>query len=148
MALLTRGLWWIVPAYLLGAAAYELALGLGGYTDDRGGVVLAALFAMLVGAGLAVMSISVTTPVWPIVALAPSGAVFTLARFYTYDDYYAPQLRRYADNGSVQPAWMFVLVAAAIVAGVLAWRLPRVGAVVTTGVLVALVGTTAVMASH
>jgi hypothetical protein len=148
MALLTRALWWIVPAYLLGAAAYELALAAGGRTDDRGGVVLAALFAMLAGAGLALMSISVATPVWPIVALAPSGAAFTLARFYTYDDYYAPQLRRYADNGSVQPAWMFVLVVAAVVAGVLAWRLPRIGAVVTAAVLVALVGTTAVMASH
>ena len=147
MALLTRGLWWIVPAYLLGAAAYELALAVAGHTDGRG-VVLAALFAMLVGAGLALMSVSVATPVWPIVALAPSAAAFTLARYYTYDDYYAPNLRRYADNGTVQPAWMFVLTAAAVVAAVLAWRLPRVGGAVTAGVLVALVGTAAVMATH
>ena len=148
MALLTRALWWTAPAYLLGAAAYELALAVAGRTDGRGGVVLAALFAMLVGAGLALVSVSVETPVWPIAALAPSAAAFTLARFYTYDDYYAPHLRRYAENGSVQPAWMFAVTAAAVVAGVLAWRLPRVGAVLTAGVLVALVGTTAVMSNH
>jgi hypothetical protein len=148
MALLTRGLWWIVPVYLLGAAVYELALAAGRHTDGRGGIVLAAIFAMLAGAGLALMSISVQAPVWPIVALAPSAAAFTLARFYTYDDYYVPHLRRYADNGAVSPAWMFVLTAAAIVAGVLAWRHPRVGGAATAGVLIALVGTTAVMASH
>ena len=148
MALLERALWWIVPAYLLGAAVYELALVAGGRTDGRGGVVLAALFAMLAGAGLALLSAWIKTPVWPIAALAPSAAAFSLARFYTYDDYYTAHLRRYSDNGTVQPAWMFVVTAAAIAAGVLTWRIPRIGAVVTAVVLVVLVGTTAVMSSH
>jgi hypothetical protein len=103
---------------------------------------------MLAGAGLALLSAWIETPVWPIAALAPSAAVFSLARFYTYDDYYMPHLRRYSDNGTVQPAWMFVLTAGAIAAGVLAWRVPRIGAVVTAVVLVVLVGTTAVMSSH
>jgi hypothetical protein len=43
---------------------------------------------------------------------------------------------------------MFLLAAAAVVAGVLVWRLPRTGAVGTAVVLALLAGTTAVMGTH
>jgi hypothetical protein len=147
MALLTRSLWWFIPAYMLGAAVYELTLVIGGRKEDVSGLVLAALVAMLVGTGLAVLSPRADVPVGVVAALAPSAAAFSLARFYTYDSYFTT-LRRYCDNGAVQPAWMFVVTAAAIVAGVLVWRSPRVGAVATAVVLVALAGTNVVMSSH
>ena len=147
MARLTRALRWIVPAYLLGAAVYELTLAIDGRTDNRT-VAFVAVLAMLVGAGLALLSIPSGRREWAIVSLAPAAAVFVVARFYAYDPYYEPTLRRYSDNGATPPAWVWLVTAAAVVAGVLAWRVPRAGAVATAIVLVALTATTALMGTH
>jgi hypothetical protein len=86
MALLTRALWWIVPVYLLGAAAYELTLVIDGRTDNHT-VAFITMLAMLVGAGLSLLSIPLSGPVWAVVSLAPTAAAFVAARFYTYDPY-------------------------------------------------------------
>jgi uncharacterized membrane protein YbaN (DUF454 family) len=144
---MARVLWWIVPAFLLAAGLYELVLLVRGDTDPRTFAFVANV-VMLLGAGLAALSIPFDRPVRAIVFYAPSAAAFALARFYSYDSYYSPTLRRYADGGAVETAWVFLVVAAAVGAGVLTWRLPRTGAVVTGVVLVVLAGTTALMGSH
>jgi hypothetical protein len=147
MALLTRALWWIVPAYLLGAAVYELALAIGGRTDNRT-IAFVAMLAMLLGAGLSLLSIRLAGPVWPAVVLAPIAAVFVVARFYAYDPYYSGTLRRYADDGAMPLAWVWLVAAAGLVVGVVAALAPRIGAVATAVVLVLLAGTTALMGTH
>src|SRR3954466_15423191 len=144
---MARVLWWIVPAFLLGAGVYELVLVVRGDTEPDT-LAFVAILVMVVGAGLAAVSTPFARPVRAIAFYAPSAAFFALARFYTYDSYFLPTLRRYADDGAAQPAWMLLLAAAALVAGVLVWRLPRTGAVATAVVLAFLAGTTAVMGSH
>ena len=111
---MARVLWWIVPAFLLGAGLYELVLVVRGDTEPDT-LAFVAILVMLLGTGLAALSIPFDRPVRAIAFYAPSAAFFALARFYTYDSYYSPTLRRYADDGAVQPAWMFLLVAAALV---------------------------------
>jgi hypothetical protein len=144
---MARVLWWIVPAFLLGAGLYELIIVVRGDTEPDT-LAFVAILVMLLGTGLAALSIPFDRPVRAIAFYAPSAAFFALARFYTYDSYFSPTLRRYADDGAVQPVWMFLLVVAAFVVAVLVWRLPRIGAVGTAVVLVLLAGTTALMGSH
>jgi uncharacterized membrane protein YbaN (DUF454 family) len=140
-------LWWIVPGVLLAGAVYELVLqARGGAEPDT--LAFVAILVMVVGTALAAFSIRFEHPVRAVAFYAPSAAAFALARFYAYDSYYSPTLRRYADGGTVQPAWMYLLVAAAVVAGVLTWLRPRTGAVATGVVLVALAVTTALMGNH
>jgi hypothetical protein len=147
MALLRRAHWWIVPAYLFGAAVYQLTLVVEGRTDNKT-VAFVTMLAMLVGAGVALVSIPIGRRVWAVVSLAPAAAGFVVLRFYTYDPYYSPTLRRYSDAGAIGPAWVWVVAAAALVAGVVAWRVPRTGAVATAIVVVTLAGTTALMGTH
>ena len=144
---MARVLWWIVPAVLIGAGLYELVLVVRGDTAANT-LSFVAVLVMLLGTGVAALSIPFDRPVRAIAFYAPSAAFFALARFYTYDSYFSPTLRRYADDGAVQPVWMFLLVAAAVVVAVLVWLLPRTGAVATAVVLVLLAGTTALMGSH
>ena len=143
MARLTRALRWIVPAYLLGAAVYELTLAIDGRTDNctRSTVPRSSSENLS-------RSIPSGRREWAIVSLAPAAAVFVVARFYAYDPYYEPTLRRYSDNGATPPAWVWLVTAAAVVAGVLAWRVPRAGAVATAIVLVALTATTALLGTN
>ena len=57
-----------------------------------------------------------------------TSAVAVTAHFYTYDPYYAPTLRRYADGGFFAPAWIYGVAAAAGACGLVAARRPAVGA--------------------
>ncbi|MGH3074299.1 MAG: hypothetical protein ACRDQC_05225, partial [Gaiellales bacterium] len=75
----------------------------------------------------------------PVVALA-TGAV-VVARFLSYDPYYAPYLRRMSDGGILPGWWIVVLAGAAIGAAVIARRDPRMG-LVLTGVVMFLAGPT------
>jgi hypothetical protein len=68
--------------------------------------------------------------------LAPAAAAFVLARFYTYDPYYAPTLRRMSDDGLVADAWVYVLVGLALLAAVLVRLRPRAGLGATSLVMV------------
>jgi hypothetical protein len=61
-------------------------------------------------------------------AAGAAAAAFLVARFYSYDPYYAPTLRRMSDGGLVAGRWIAVVVAATLVAGVLVPRWPRVAA--------------------
>jgi hypothetical protein len=119
----------IVLGVLVAAAAYELAVALGviGFGSEPGagppgeGVVLAcALGAMLAGA---------LVSLWPrasfLGVLAPAGAAFLLARYYTFDPYYLPTLRRMSDGGLLPPWLVYGVAGLAAAAGLAVWaRVP------------------------
>jgi hypothetical protein len=77
--------------------------------------------------------------------LAPAAACFVVPLYFTFDPYYAPSLRRYSDGGMFPPGWIVAVAAAAIVAGVLTWLVPRVGAPASALVLLALAFTAVLM---
>jgi hypothetical protein len=137
---------WCVPAVLLAAATYELALvvGLvGSYAGRMPGqgiegeetVAGVAGLTMLVGA--AVAGVHATRPRWPwaIALFAPAAAAFTFARFYTYDPYYLPTLRRYSDGGAVPAGWILGMLAVSIVVGTSSRLRPHTGSIATAVML-------------
>jgi hypothetical protein len=67
--------------------------------------------------------------------LAPAGAAFLGGRWYAFDPYYLPTLRRYAE-GAVNGGWVLGVIVACLAAGALAAVLPRVGALVSAAALV------------
>jgi hypothetical protein len=94
--------------------------------------VIAALLAMLAGAGLsAALAFSSGAAGVLAAALAPASAVFMTARFYTYDPYYAPTLRRMSDGGVISETWTFGLLLAALLAGLCTRLWPPLGHAVT-----------------
>jgi len=127
-----------IGAVVLGAA-YELlvalgVLGLGPRPGDRPAgaaaiVPLALIALLLIGVLLLATVLGASRPKgwgWPIVpAAGAAAAAFLVARFYSYDPYYAPTLRRMSDGGAVAGRWIAVLVAATLVAGILVRRWPR-----------------------
>ena len=130
-----------VRAVLAAATVYEALVALevihlGSVSGDGApgeGVVFAgAMLAMLAGAALAVMS-----QVPGARLLAPSGAAFLLAHFYTFDPYYLPGLRRMSDQGLVAPWLVYCVIVLALVAGVLAQRRGPAGRLPTVAALLA-----------
>ncbi len=73
------------------------------------------------------------TSVAPLVA--PAAAAFVVARFYSFDDYYLPTLRRMSDGGGVPWQWIVILVVLALLAGVATKIRPRIGIAMTSLVL-------------
>jgi hypothetical protein len=67
--------------------------------------------------------------------VAPAAAAFVVARFYSFDDYYLPTLRRMSDHGAVPGQWIIVLVALALLAAVATKIRPRLGTAMTSLVL-------------
>lgn len=63
--------------------------------------------------------------------VAPAAAAFVVARFYAFDPYYAPSLRRASDGGLVPTAEIVVVVAVSLVAGCLVATRPRLGSAAT-----------------
>ncbi len=135
-----------VLVVLIAAAAYQAAVALGwlsigplpGQAPAGYGLVLgAALLALVVGAGLCAVYASWPRP--PADALAgligPAAAAFVVARFYSFDPYYAPTLRRMSDDGLVPESWVYAVIALALLTAVLAGLRPRVALTLTTLVL-------------
>ncbi len=117
---------WDVRDILLVAACFALFFG--------GPVFVAAAFTRFAD-GL--------RPGVPLVALA-TGAV-VVARFLSYDPYYAPYLRRMSDGGILPGWWIVVLAGAALGAAVLSRRDLRMG-LVLTGIVMCLGGPTIFLA--
>ena len=120
---------------LVAAAGYELAVALkvihlgqspGVGAPGEGTAATAGLIALLVGIVTTfVMIVRPATPARRVWMLPVSAAVFTTARYFSFDPYYAPDLRRYSDGGLVAGAWIYVLCACcAVCAGLIAAR-PR-----------------------
>jgi hypothetical protein len=127
---------------LVGATVYETLVALGaielGYVPGDGppgeGLVLSiALVAMLAGGGLVAFR-----PPAPFGALvAPAAAAFLVARFYTFDPYYLPTLRRMSDGGLVSPALVFAVAALALCAAAITLARPRAGRFMAPPVILA-----------
>lgn len=132
-----RWLAWVIVAYLLAAAAYELVLAVRHSIspDGESWVLLAALVAMLLGTVLVFLRVGAAG------LFAPAAALFVVARFYTGDPYYEPYFRAYGDGGLFSPVWFFGLLAVALLAGV-ATRLWRRTAPVESAVVLLLLAFT------
>lgn len=134
-----------IAAILLGLAAlYELLLAtevvpMGDAPGEEapGGAVVAlvALMAFLLAAGTSfVRSLETRGGVAVFALLAPAGAAYLIARWYSFDPYYLPSLRRYADGGIHGP-WIVAVALVAVGAGMLTVARPRPGCVVSFVVL-------------
>jgi hypothetical protein len=143
-----RSFGWVLVGTLLAAAAYELALALGAWSvgpepgdgvAGSGEVMSVALLAMLAAA---VIGPFPSVRPWPAALLAPAAVAFLVAFYFTYDPYYAPDLRRYSD-GNVGDRWIWAVAAIALADGVLTRLQPRLGRITTSLVLVGVLVTTA-----
>jgi hypothetical protein len=126
---------------LLAAAGYEAAVALGilhlgdapGDGPPGEGIVLVtALAALLVAAVVAAVAPR-RRLVW---LLGPAGVALVVARFYSYDPYYLPTLRRMSDGGAVSGLWIVFLCVAAATAAVIGRLRPRPGSFLTAAVIV------------
>ena len=137
---------------LIGATVYQLAFALSllsfGTLPGKGPAgsdlaVIAALMAMVEGAAVSLVFSSPLRLVRGLeAALAPAAATFVTARFYTFDPYYFPALRRISENGVVPAAWIFALFTAALLVGLCAWTWPALGSRLTGLLLILCLFTT------
>ena len=112
----------VCTLHQVAAAAGWIAVGPQSGDDPTGttAVVIAALVAMVAGA--VALGASVRSRLAPLVPLA--AVAFVVARFYTFDSYYAPALRRMSDGGLVAPGLIYALIVAAVVVAVLIAKRP------------------------
>ncbi len=124
-----KSAWLVVAVFIVVGLAASAALG--------GIGELIALLVLLSGivaylayaSGRSVERMSIA----PLVA--PAAAAFAVARFYSFDDYYLPTLRRMSDGGWVPGKWIVVLAALALLAGVSTRIRSRIGIALTSLVL-------------
>ncbi|HKV67816.1 MAG TPA: hypothetical protein VJN72_06985 [Gaiellales bacterium] len=132
---------WSIGMVAVGAA-YELlvALGVIGLGPEPGdapagatAIVPLALLALLLVGGL-LLAAAMGRRRWSrwgrlaVPAAGAAAAAFLVARFYSYDPYYAPYLRRMSEDGLVAGRWIAFLVAATLASGLLVRRWPRAAA--------------------
>ena len=103
----------------MAASAYELALALGAGSlgplpgDDVAGAGVVFVIGLLAMLACAVLAPSDSSRPLPAALFTPAAAAFVVAFFYTYDPYYAPALRRYAEGGA---SWYLAVVALIFIA--------------------------------
>jgi len=103
-----------------------------------GGVAeLIALLALITGLFVSLSYASSRGAEWVSVEplVAPAAAAFVAARFFAFDDYYLPTLRRMSDGGLVPGQWIVGLVVIALLAAVATKIRPRIGIAMTSLVL-------------
>jgi hypothetical protein len=129
VVLATLGVLIVATTYeaLVAFGVIELGSVPGEGAPGEGVVVLIAVLTMLVAAGLALFAgLGARVPLLPLLPLAP--AAFLVARFYTFDPYYLPTLRRFSEDGMLSPVLVFCVVAFAVGAALLTRANQRVGA--------------------
>jgi len=136
---------WATLGVLILATAYEalVAFGLIGLGSLPGEgppgeqtIALIAVLSMLVAAGLALLAaLGARVPFLHL--LPPAAAAFLVARFYTFDPYYLPTLRRFSDDGMLSPVLVYGIVALALGAAVLTVVHRRAGAALSVPVILA-----------
>ena len=130
---------------LAGATAYEVLVALevislgslpGEGPPGEQTIALIAVLAILVTAGLAlVAALGARVPL--LALLPPAAAAFLFARFYTFDPYYLPTLRRFSDDGMLPPVLVYGVLALAVGAALLTRANRRVGAALSVPVILA-----------
>jgi hypothetical protein len=132
------------------ATAYEalIALELIGLGTEPGAgapweaaVLPTALIAMLIAVVLVLAD-----PTTRLAAFVPLGAAaFMLARFYSFDPYYLPTLRRMSDGGLVSPALVYLVLVLSFGAAALIRMRPRAGSLLAAPAVLACAFLTVVM---
>jgi hypothetical protein len=103
---------------LVALKVIELGSEPGAGAPGEQAVALIAVLAMLVAAGLAAFAaFGARVPL--LALLPPAAAAFLVSRFYTFDPYYLPTLRRYSEDGMLPPELVFGVVALALAAAAL-----------------------------
>jgi hypothetical protein len=137
---------WLVPALLLAAALYDLAAAtqlidpVGDQPGDgppgAGAATLIALVGLVLALGGSVRGALARRPPRLLALFAPAAAALLVAHGLQFDPYDAPSLVRFSDgwtSGNIE--WVAGLAAASVLAGAVTWRWPRLGAGLTTLVL-------------
>ena len=99
-------------------------------------IALIAVLTMLVAAGLAFVAV-LGARVPFLYLLPPAAAAFLVARFYTFDPYFLPALRRYSADGMLPPELVFGVVALALAASAVTLVHRRAGAALSVPVILA-----------
>ena len=96
-----------------------------------------ALLALITGLFVSLSYASSRGAEWVSVEplVAPAAAAFVAARFFAFDPYYLPTLRRMSDGGMVPGQWIIGLVAIALLAAIATKIRPRIGIAMTSFVL-------------
>jgi hypothetical protein len=127
----------VATAYELLVATEVVPMGDAPGEEAPGGAAIAVsgMLALLVAAGATfIRSLETRGRVAVFALLAPVGSAYLIARWYSFDPYYLPSLRRYADGG-VRGPWVVAVTLAAGGAGMLTLARPRLGCVVSFVVL-------------
>ena len=101
-------------------------------------LVVLGIVALLAGAIPALAIVRDPRDRWANALLAALGfaaAGFVLARFYAYDSYFLPTLRRHSEGGNPTWTWIVVAVGAALAAGIGTLARPRAGGLASAAAL-------------
>lgn len=124
----------LLLAAVIGAAAvYELAIAVGwieiGRLPRDGPPHEDAFMVVSLTAAIAGAILIVASPVRAAAAIPLAACALLLARYYSFDPYYAPALRRMSDGGVVAPLWVYGVTAFTIACSASLVLRPRAAAV-------------------
>lgn len=138
VALVTLGVLVFATTYeaLVAFGVIELGSLPGEGPSGEQAIALIAVLTMLVAAGLALFAAFGARV--PFLALLPAAAAaFLVARFYTFDPYYLPTLRRFSDDGMLPPVLVYGTLGLAVGVALLTRANQRVGAALSVPVILA-----------
>ena len=81
--------------------------------------MVSAFIAMLAGLVISFVLIAMDRRSVPAALFSVAAASLMVARFYTFDTYYLPTLKRYSDSGVFSSTWVFLVAMVALLASFL-----------------------------